>query len=189
LNLNRLAANALTGSRVIAGLAVAMRPSLAVLVAAIATDWIDGTLARRGGDASYGARFDLEADSLLTLGTAVAAVRRGASPMVLIAPIARYAMIAVRDPRSFAAPEIRTDRVTGIAQMTLLAGWIAHGPAPLLSALAVPVTAARCAALAALAGTAGVHSTSTQRPAEARLVQTPGAGAPDGAGAPVGGPR
>ena len=38
-------------------------PSAGLAVFGIATDWIDGPIARRGGVASYGARYDLEADS------------------------------------------------------------------------------------------------------------------------------
>ncbi|HEV8534806.1 MAG TPA: CDP-alcohol phosphatidyltransferase family protein [Candidatus Limnocylindria bacterium] len=146
------------------------RPRLAVVLLAAATDWIDGWLARRGGEAGYGARFDLEADSLLTLGAAVAAVRRGATGLVLLPAVARYAVVAVRDPRTLTAEEAAWDRVTGTAQMAVLAAALAPWPFRAVGLLAGPVSAVRCAALAAFAVSGGVHFEATERPAEARLV-------------------
>ncbi len=166
----RLAANALTAARAIAGLVLIARPSFALLAFAVATDWIDGSLARRGGDASYGARFDLEADSLLTLGTAIAAVRSGAPVLALVAPVARYATVSVRDPRSLSRGEVFLDRATGGPLMAVLIAWLAPRPLSRLRALTAPVTVARCAALGALAGTSALHSDHARRPAEARLV-------------------
>jgi phosphatidylglycerophosphate synthase len=107
----------------------------------VITDWLDGPLARRSGPSAHGARFDLEADSLLTLGAAIAAVRRGAPAVSLLAPVARY---VVRPARG--RDEVRWDRLTGIAQMALFAAAMARVPS---TWPAVPVTAARCAALMA----------------------------------------
>jgi len=166
----RLAANALTAARAIAGVVLMARPSLALVAFAIATDWIDGSLARRGGDTSYGARFDLEADSLLTLGTAIAAVRSGAPAVALFAPLARYAVVSVRDPQSLSRGEVFLDRATGGSLMAVLIAWLAPRPLSVLRALTGPVTVARCAALGALAGPSALHSGHTRRPAEARLV-------------------
>lgn len=105
------------------------------------TDWIDGPIARRHGPSAHGAQFDLEADSLLTLGAAIAALRRGAPAVVLLAPVAHYALAPARHP-----DDVRWDRVTGVAQMALLGAAIARLP---IAWLAGPVTAARCAALLA----------------------------------------
>jgi phosphatidylglycerophosphate synthase len=138
------AADALTILRVACGALLTFRPALSILVAGAVSDWLDGPLARRVPASSYGARFDLEADSLLTLGAAIAAVRRGAPRVVLLAPVARYAVAALRphlDP-----DEARWDRVTGVAQMIVLAAAIARWP---VAAPATLVSAARTAALAA----------------------------------------
>jgi len=104
-------------------------------------DWLDGPLARRAGTTAMGARFDLEADSLLTLGAAIAAVRRGAPPVALLAPIGRNALTPARAP-----DPVRWDRITGVAQMLVLGGALARLP---VAVLWIPVTAARCAALLA----------------------------------------
>jgi hypothetical protein len=61
------------------------------LVAGIVTDRFDGRLARRFGATRLGAVMDIEADSLLTLAMAVAAVRWGRLPhYVLVPPLLRY---------------------------------------------------------------------------------------------------
>ncbi len=59
-------------------------------------DGVDGWLARRGGMASaFGARFDMEVDSLLALALAVLALASGAAgPAVLVLGLARYAFWA-----------------------------------------------------------------------------------------------
>ena len=137
----RRAADALTGLRALCGLVLPFHPSLVVLLVGVVTDWLDGPLARRAGATAKGARSDLEADSLLTLGAAIAAVRRGAPRVALFAPIARYALTPAR-----AADEVRWDRITGVAQMLVLGGALARLP---VAALSIPVTAARCAALLA----------------------------------------
>jgi phosphatidylglycerophosphate synthase len=166
----RLAANALTFARAIAGLLLIARPSLALVTFAIATDWIDGSLARRAGDTTYGARFDLEADSLLTLGTAIAAVRSGAPIVALVAPVARYAAVSVRDPQTLSRGEVFLDRATGGPLMAVLIAWLAPSRLRVLRPLIGPVTLARCAAMGALATRSAVHSGHIWRPAEARLV-------------------
>jgi phosphatidylglycerophosphate synthase len=155
---------------VVAGLALIVRPSIALVLFGVVTDWIDGAVARRGEPAPYGARFDLEADSVLTLGAAIAAARRGASRFLLVAPLIRYAVVAARDPRSYTTSELRWDRVSGIAQMAVLAAALSPWPVRALALAAGPVAAARCATLAALVMPGAVHSVSHMRPAEARLV-------------------
>jgi len=170
VNAYRLAANALTAARAAAGVALIARPSLALVVMAIATDWIDGPLARRGGAASYGPRFDLEADSLLTLGVAAAAVRCGAPLTAFAAPVARYAVVSVRDPLRLSGEEILLDRATGGPLMAVLIAWLAPAPFAVLRVLTGPVTLVRCAAMGALALSSAVHSGQSRRPAEARLV-------------------
>ncbi|MDP9246402.1 MAG: CDP-alcohol phosphatidyltransferase family protein [Chloroflexota bacterium] len=140
----RSTADGLTIFRVLCAIVLAFRPSFPLLLVAVVSDWLDGPLARHAGPTSRGARLDLEADSLLTLGAAIAAVRSGAPRVVLLAPVARYALQVARpelDP-----DEARWDRVTGVAQMVVLAAAIARLP---LTALALPVSAARTAALAA----------------------------------------
>jgi len=137
----RRAADLLTIFRAVCGLVLPFRPSLRILVAAAASDWLDGPLARRAGSSRHGAMFDIEADSLLTLGAAAAAIRCGAPESVLLAPIARYVIAPART-----RDEIRWDRLTGVAQMALLGAAIARLPTAWAS---VPVTAARCAALLA----------------------------------------
>ena len=130
--------------RIVCAVGVAQRPSVWLLVLGVVSDWIDGPLARRAPPSRYGARLDLEADSLLTLGAAIAAVRRGAARVVLLAPIARYAITSVRPQLS--EDEARWDRLTGVAQMVVLGGAIARWP---IATPALLVSAARTAALAA----------------------------------------
>ena len=118
-----------------------VRPSLALFLLGVVTDWLDGPLARRAGPSAHGARFDLEADSLLTLGAAVAAFRRGTPAVALLAPAGRYAIRPARD-----RGEVRWDRSTGVAQMALFGLAISRFRT---TWLALPVTAARCAVLVA----------------------------------------
>jgi phosphatidylglycerophosphate synthase len=147
----RGAADALTALRVICGLVLLLRPSLAILLLGVVTDWLDGPLARRAGPTPRGARFDLEADSLLTLGAAVSSARAGASRASLLAPVLRYA-VAFRARRPLDPDAVRWDRVTGVAQMAVSAAALAPRPLRALRFLAVPVSAARCAALLVQAG-------------------------------------
>ena len=140
------AADTLTLLRALCGVLLAFRPSLTLLVVGVASDWLDGPLARRAGPSPHGARFDLEADSILTLGAGIAAVRRGAPAVLLLAPLARYAVAAIRP--SLTSDERRWDRFTGVAQMIVLALAIARVP---LGWSVIPASAARAAALAAQA--------------------------------------
>lgn len=142
------------------GVALVARPSVALLAFGIATDWIDGAVARRGPIARYGPRFDLEADSVLTLGAAIAASRRRGNSLLLVAPLVRYAVVAIRDPRTYSADDRFWDRASGMAQMTLLAAALSSRPLRTLALATFPVTAGRCAVLAALV-TRAVHSVST----------------------------
>ena len=123
-----------------------LRPSLAVLILGVVSDWVDGPLARRAGPTRYGARFDLEADSLLTLGAAVSATHAGASRVSLIGPLLRYA-VAGAGRRPLDRDGVRWDRATGIAQMAVFGAALEPGPFRALRRLAIPVSAARCAAL------------------------------------------
>src|SRR5437773_4276513 len=147
-------------------------PRGGLVACGIATDSIDGPIARRGRVAAYGRRFDLEADSLLTLGAAIAVARRGGGTSLLVAPLLRYAVVAARDPRTYTAEELLSDRISGIAQMAVLIAALLPWPLRALSLVAVPVTAARCAALAALVTSDATNSTTQIQPAEARLVHT-----------------
>jgi hypothetical protein len=135
------AADVLTTFRAICGLVLPFRPSLVIFLAGVVSDWLDGPLARRSGASVHGAAFDIEADSLLTLGAAAAAIRCGAPAAVLVGPVARYVIAPARG-----RDERWWDRLTGVAQMALLGAAIARLPTGWPS---VPVTAARCAALLA----------------------------------------
>ena len=142
----RLAADLLTALRAFCGAVLVARPSLTILLVGIVTDWLDGPLARRGGPTATGARFDLEADSLLTLGASIAAARVGVPRVVLLAPVARYAVAMIRTG-PLDRDGVRWDRITGVAQMAVFAAALAPGPLRALRFLAVPVAAGRCAAL------------------------------------------
>ncbi len=64
------------------------------MLAAIPADWLDGPLARRLGPGAHGEILDLEADSWLTLGSAIAAAAWGGLPAGAAAPaIARYPLL------------------------------------------------------------------------------------------------
>jgi phosphatidylglycerophosphate synthase len=152
-------ADLLTALRVLCGALLVVRPALWIFVVGVVSDWLDGPIARRSPASPYGARFDIEADSLLTLGAAIAAVRQRAPAVVLVGPIGRY-LIAPAISRD----EVRWDRLTGVAQMALLGAIIARLPAGWAS---VPVTAARCAALAARIAPRG-RLDLTAQPAEPR---------------------
>jgi phosphatidylglycerophosphate synthase len=92
------------------------------LVAGIASDRFDGSLARRFGATRLGAVMDIEADSLLTLAMAVAAVRWGRLPRyVLIPPLLRYSDLVrtLRRSEIFTGDAIWWCRASGAAQMLL----------------------------------------------------------------------
>jgi phosphatidylglycerophosphate synthase len=136
----------LTAVRAMCGLLLPFWPSLAVFLVGVVSDWLDGPLARRAGPTARGARFDLEADSLLTLGASIAAARVGAPRVVLLAPLARYAIAMIRTG-PLDRDGVRWDRVTGVAQMAVFAAALGPRPLRVLGFLAVPVSAARCAAV------------------------------------------
>ncbi len=95
-----------------------------LVLAAIPADWLDGPLARRLGPSSYGEVLDLEADSWLTLCSAVAAITWGGLPAYSAAPaLLRYPLLLAALRR---APYTRLNRdhprwarPVGMAQMTL----------------------------------------------------------------------
>jgi len=145
----RRAADALTALRAVCGAILVVRPSLGVLLVGVVSDWIDGPLARRAGPTRGGARADLEADSILTLGAAIGAARLGVSRVALLAPLARYAVVAIRR-RPLDRDEVAWDRATGVAQMAVLAAALAPWPVRSLRSLAIPMSAARCAVLLVL---------------------------------------
>jgi phosphatidylglycerophosphate synthase len=118
-------ANALTLSRAGAAAVVAARPGsragwAALVMGATLTDWLDGPLARSRGATPLGAVLDLEADSWLTLWSAVAAYRcRSLPAWSLLPPTFRYLMRLVRRRPPRHEP---WRRAAGTAQMLVLAG-------------------------------------------------------------------
>jgi len=101
----------------------ARRLLLLALLAATVTDWLDGPLARWFGPTRLGTVMDIEADSLLTLALAAAAVRWGRLPaLVLVPPVVRYGDLVrtVRRGAIFTGDAIWWCRVTGGAQMLCL---------------------------------------------------------------------
>lgn len=158
-------ADALTYSRFAAGAALlayaALPPSrrrtslaLGVFAWGVVSDWVDGTIARRRGATAWGAALDREADSLLTLGSAFAALAAGGlGRAALLPPAMRYPLAALRSlvRQGRDDDEERWDRGTGVLQMALfLLALSPDGRARRLArALAPPVTALRTAALAA----------------------------------------
>ena len=92
------------------------------LVAGIVTERCDGRLARRFGATRLGAVMDIEADSLLTLAMAVAAVRWARLPRyVLVPPLLRYSDLVrtLRRGEIFTGDAIWWCRASGAAQMLL----------------------------------------------------------------------
>lgn len=95
-----------------------------LVLAAIPADWLDGPLARRLGPSSYGEVFDLEADSWLTLCSALAATTWGGLPAYSAVPaLIRYPLLLAALRR---VPYARLNRdhprwarPVGMAQMTL----------------------------------------------------------------------
>jgi phosphatidylglycerophosphate synthase len=95
-----------------------------LLYGAILCDWLDGPIARHRGTSRVGVIFDLEADSWLTLASALCAVGMGGlSRYVLVGPVGRYVMLGAL-VRTVPYGRFGTDqpayvRRTGIAQMLL----------------------------------------------------------------------
>jgi len=107
------------------------RIAFALLLGAVASDWVDGSLARRDGPSRLGAVLDIEADSLLTLGGAAAATAWGGLPRIaLLPPALRYrdpvlALCRGEDP-SGGGPW--WCRASGAAQMALFLAALRPGP-------------------------------------------------------------
>jgi len=120
------------------------RPAwLAAVAAATAGDWVDGPLARRAGPTALGAVLDIEADSWLTLWTAIAAYRSGAlAAWCLVPPTLRYLRPGPRPARAW-------QRAAGVAQMAALLGALAPW-APLRGLARFTAPPAAVAQLAAL---------------------------------------
>jgi phosphatidylglycerophosphate synthase len=131
LTLARMSVGSALAGLVIAGLhGAARRVSVvgwlawgAALLAASALDWLDGPLARRLGPTRLGGALDIEADSWLTLWSAVGAVAWGGLPWwVVIAPVVRY----IHPIRAIVRGGLPSGGdpwwgvVTGVAQMALL---------------------------------------------------------------------
>jgi phosphatidylglycerophosphate synthase len=158
----RRAADTLSILRIACGVLLPFRPALPILALGVVSDWLDGPLARQSPNSPYGAWLDLEADSILTLGSAIAAVRRGAPRVVLLPAVARYGAAALRTQLD--RDEALWDRVTGVAQMVVLAGAIARWPGATPVLL---VSVARTAVLAARMAPRG-RLDLTAQPAEPR---------------------
>jgi phosphatidylglycerophosphate synthase len=96
---------------------------IVALFGATVLDWLDGPLARKGGATAHGAALDIEADSWLTLWSAVAAASWGDLPrFVVLPPLVRY-LHPLLDLRAGALPRGGRPgwgRGTGVAQMALL---------------------------------------------------------------------
>jgi phosphatidylglycerophosphate synthase len=127
------------------------------LLAATLLDWLDGPVARRVGPTRVGGALDIEADSWLTLSTAVAAIVWGGLPWWILAPpLLRY----IHPVRAWLAGDLPAGggpwwaRITGVAQMALLLAALApaEGDArdAILSAAAYPIVGAQLLALLAL---------------------------------------
>ena len=98
------------------------RAAFAAVLLATLADWVDGPVARRLGPTRLGAVLDIEADSLLTVGAAAAAVVWGGLPRAsLLPPILRYAdpVRALRAGETFPGGGPWWCRATGTAQMAL----------------------------------------------------------------------
>ncbi|GAB3196229.1 hypothetical protein GCM10027062_05000 [Nocardioides hungaricus] len=94
VHLGRRPADAVTLARALLAVVVAVAgpdgAGLALVVVALALDWVDGQVARRTGTASAsGARFDMEADAFLILVLSAYAVP-GYGAWVLLIGLARY---------------------------------------------------------------------------------------------------
>ena len=102
-----------------------------VLLGATVADWVDGPVARRLGSTDLGAVLDIEADSLLTLGAAAAAVAWGGLPKAsLLPPLLRYAdpVRALRRGRTFVGGGPWWCRLSGAAQMGLFLAALSPWP-------------------------------------------------------------
>jgi phosphatidylglycerophosphate synthase len=127
---------------------------LTPLLGATVTDWLDGPLARYAGPTRLGGVLDIEADSWLTLWSAAGAVAWGKLPRwCLLPPIIHYLepLLALIQGKLPEGGGPWWYRVTGTGQMVLFC--VALTPIEfkkrkqLLTAVAIPVSSAQCAAV------------------------------------------
>lgn len=124
------AANALTLSRILAvpvvmwALAVGANVlGAALFLAAAATDFFDGRLARRRGcESALGASLDPLADRLMLSGVAVVLAARGLLPVLPVAVLVGRDALAVAGGYLVALGTIRVSRVGKYATAVLMAG-------------------------------------------------------------------
>jgi len=130
---------------------------LMILLAATACDWLDGPLARRVGATQLGCMLDIEADSWLTLWSAVGAAAWGELPRwCLLPPLLRY-LDPLLDLRRGKLPHgggPLWSRLTGTAQMILLLTALApvdgRWRQQALAAAALPASGAQCVTIIVL---------------------------------------
>ncbi|WP_235829826.1 CDP-alcohol phosphatidyltransferase family protein [Frigidibacter oleivorans] len=139
---------ALAASLLAPALAGTPRPGLclALTLVALALDGVDGWLARQAGLASrFGARFDMETDSLLALVLALLAMQTaGLGPWVLVLGLPRYVFWAamwVWPWLDGPLPPRRSRRWICVVQIGALAALQLPGLWPAAAALAVPLAA------------------------------------------------
>lgn len=99
--------------------------AVAVALAALSLDGVDGWLARRQGlCSSFGARFDMEVDAGLALVLSLHALAAGAAgPAVLVLGLARYAFVAATGLWPWlggALPERFSRKAVCVAQLSVL---------------------------------------------------------------------
>ncbi len=122
-----------------------------------ATDWLDGSLARRIGSTQLGGALDIEADSWLILWSAASAVTRGDLPgWYLLPPMLRYLdpFLSLRCGNLPQGGGPWWSRLAGACQAALLLAALAPFEGRqlrrILSLAAGPVSAGQCAALLVL---------------------------------------
>jgi hypothetical protein len=96
---------------------------LSTLVVGSLTDWFDGPLARRAGPTRLGGVMDIEADSWLSLWSAVEAVRCAGLPRLCLLPPAMHYIHPILDLWERKLPEgnpLWFSRAPGIAQGALI---------------------------------------------------------------------
>ena len=151
-----LAAFVLSGARDRMQTAAIVMWALVVLTATV-SDWFDGMLGRREGITKFASTLDIEADSWLTLWSAVAAILLGGLPWIcLLPPVVRYIhpILALRAGKLPIGGGPWWSRVTGMTQMAVLMAGFAPitGPArdAILEVIIWPVSLAQLATMLAL---------------------------------------